>query len=141
MSKKARVPDQEPNPETDSIRFITVSGYKSIRDEQSIEIKPLTILAGSNSSGKSSMMQPLLLLKQTLEASYDPGPLLLNGPNVKFTSADQLLSRIGKGHSLGSFHVGMRLNAGERFQTRFRKEHKFGFSIEQMEMSSASGTT
>src|SRR5216683_6693263 len=72
---------------------ITVSGFKSISEEQKIEIRPLTVLAGANSSGKSSMMQPLLLLKQTLEASYDPGALLLNGPNVKFTSADQLLSR------------------------------------------------
>ncbi len=35
------------------------------------------------------MMQPLLLLKQTLEAPYDPGPLLLNGPNAKFTSVSQ----------------------------------------------------
>ena len=35
------------------------------------------------------MMQPLLLLKQTLEAQYDPGPLLLNGPNAKFTSISQ----------------------------------------------------
>ena len=43
-------------------------------DEQTIEIRPLTLLAGANSSGKSSMMQPLLLLKQTLEAPYDPGP-------------------------------------------------------------------
>lgn len=62
----------------------------------SIETAPLTILAGANSSGKSSILQPLLLLKQTLEASYDPGALLLSGPNVNFTSASQLLSRIGK---------------------------------------------
>lgn len=27
-------------------------------------------------------MQPLLLLKQTLDATYDPGPLLLDGPHV-----------------------------------------------------------
>src|SRR5437763_1310294 len=66
---------------------IWVAGYKSIVDEQRIEIRPLTILAGANSSGKSSIIQPLLLLKQTLEAAYDPGALLLNGPNVKFTSA------------------------------------------------------
>ncbi|MGC8640986.1 MAG: AAA family ATPase [Isosphaeraceae bacterium] len=38
------------------------------------------------------MMQAVLLLKQTLEASYDPGPLLLTGPNVRFTSTDQILS-------------------------------------------------
>src|SRR5262249_40982672 len=50
---------------------------------------PLTLLAGVNSSGKSSMLQPLLLLKQTLEAPFDPGPLLLNGPNAEFTSATQ----------------------------------------------------
>ena len=38
-------------------------------------------------------MQPLLLMKQTLDATYDPGPLLLNGPNVRYTSLEQLLSR------------------------------------------------
>src|ERR1700726_1505431 len=88
------------NADLRAIAEITVAGFKSISDEQCIEIRPLTILAGANSSGKSSMMQPLLLLKQTLEASYDPGPLLLNGPNVKFTAADQLLSRIERGRSL-----------------------------------------
>lgn len=36
-------------------------------------------------------MQPLLLWKQTLESPFDPGPLLLDGPNVRFTSADQFL--------------------------------------------------
>src|SRR5258708_55879 len=82
-----------------AITQIKVTGFKSIADEAKIETRPLTILAGANSSGKSSMMQPLLLLKQTLEASYDPGSIMLNGPLVKFTSADQVLSRIGKGHS------------------------------------------
>lgn len=72
---------------------ISVQGFKCLAEESSIEIRPLTILAGANSSGKSSIMQPLLLMKQTLEASYDPGPLLLNGPNVKLTSADQIVPR------------------------------------------------
>jgi len=74
------------------ITALSVEGFKSIDSEQSIEIRPLTILAGANSSGKSSMLQPLLLLKQTLEAAFDPGPLLLNGPHVKFTKLDQLIS-------------------------------------------------
>jgi predicted ATPase len=89
------------------ITKITVAGYKSISHEQSIEIRPLTILAGANSSGKSSMMQPLLLLKQTLEASYDPGTLRLDGPNVRFTSTDQFLSHAGKGKHVSDFHVGI----------------------------------
>src|SRR5437868_9648059 len=112
MAKKSRtggVDGKDPWTVTE----ISVAGFKSISDEQRIEIRPLTILAGANSSGKSSMMQPLLLLKQTLEATYDPGPLLLNGPNVKFTSAEQLLSRIGKRHSWDIFQVGMRLGSGD----------------------------
>lgn len=73
------------------ITGITVSGFKSFRDESHIEVRPLTILAGANSSGKSSIMQPLLMLKQTLEASFNVGPLRLDGPNVDFTSANQFM--------------------------------------------------
>lgn len=75
---------------------VRVGGFKSIRGEREIEIRPLTILAGANSSGKSSMMQPLLLMKQTLEAPSDPGVFLLDGPNVRFTSARQVVSRFGE---------------------------------------------
>ena len=45
-----------------AIAEIRVAGFKSVRKEQSIEIRPLTILAGANSSGKSSMMQPLRIV-------------------------------------------------------------------------------
>ncbi len=83
-----------------AITTLSVAGFKSISSEQTIAVRPLTLLAGANSSGKSSMMQPLLLLKQTLEAQYDPGPLLLNGPNVKFTSVSQFWPlHMSPGHS------------------------------------------
>jgi hypothetical protein len=136
MAKAAKRVTADPQ---QSIAEITVAGFKSISDEQSIEVRPLTILAGANSSGKSSMMQPLLLLKQTLQATYDPGPLLLNGPNVKFTSADQLLARTGKGRSTDIFQVGARLESDHFFQTSFRKEHGSGFGIDQMTVSDESG--
>ena len=79
-----------------SITAITVEGYKSLSEEVTVELGPLTVLAGANSSGKSSVVQPLLLLKQTLEASYDPGPLRIDGPNVEFTAVDQFFSRTGR---------------------------------------------
>jgi predicted ATPase len=85
---------QETLPIDQGITEISVQGFKSLYEESRIEIRPLTILAGANSSGKSSIMQPLLLMKQTLEAVYDPGTLLINGPNVKFTSGDQLFSKM-----------------------------------------------
>ena len=122
-----------------AIAEVRVAGFKSISDEQRIEIRPLTILAGANSSGKSSMMQPLLLLKQTLEATYDPGPLLLNGPNVKFTSAEQLLSRTGRRRSSDVFQVGLQISSGDSFRTNFRKEQKAGFWVEKIELAWDSG--
>ena len=83
-----------PRQKGEGITKIAVKGFKSIAEECEIDIRPLTILAGVNSSGKSSIMQPLLMLKQTLEAPYDPGPLLLYGPNVQFTEASQFLSSL-----------------------------------------------
>ncbi|MDQ2808388.1 MAG: AAA family ATPase [Chloroflexota bacterium] len=116
-------PDPPANP---GITQITVGGYKSIRDEQSIAIRPLTLLAGANSSGKSSMMQPLLLLKQTLEAPYDPGPLLLNGPNVRLTSVEQMLWPKGS-----EFHVGVEVDAAESFVTQFFKPKASSIQVQE----------
>ncbi|WP_204102225.1 MULTISPECIES: AAA family ATPase [Spirulina sp. CCY15215] len=93
------------------ITKVTIQGFKSLYDECSIEIAPLTILAGANSSGKSSIMQPLLLMKQTLEAPYNPGVFLLNGPHVKFTLEEQLFSYSELGDRERSFSVNLeRLN-------------------------------
>lgn len=120
----------EAPPAQKGITKIIVSGYKSISQEQSIEIRPLTILAGANSSGKSSMIQPLLLLKQTLEASYDPGPLLLDGPNVRFTSAEQLLSHTKEAKHVDNFHVGLQANSNT-LTIYFQRQPGKGFEIQK----------
>jgi hypothetical protein len=113
----------------DTITKIAVRGFKSIANEQQIELRPLTLLAGANSSGKSSMMQPILLLKQTLETPSDPGALLLDGPNVRFTSAEQLLSKIpGKGTTFG-FGVKIELSSGRRLDVVFKRAEDVGFEL------------
>ena len=89
----------------EGITKIAVTGFKSLAKECAIDIRPLTILAGANSSGKSSIMQPLLMLKQTLEAPYDPGPLLIDGPNVQFTLVEQFLSKLVDKESANRFQI------------------------------------
>jgi hypothetical protein len=113
----------------DTISKIAVRGFKSISDEQEIELRPLTLLAGANSSGKSSIMQPILLLKQTLEAPSDPGPLLLDGPNVRFTSAEQLLSRIPGRDRAFEFGVKIRLSSDHGLEVIFRRAEGVGFEL------------
>jgi predicted ATPase len=102
------------------ITAIIVKGYKAIADEINLEIAPLTIFAGANSSGKSSVMQPLLLMKQTLQATYDPGALLLNGSHVKFTSAKQLFNKNSNGQ-VNEFDVGIELDKDIKLICTFRQ--------------------
>ena len=77
----------------DYLQKLTISGYKSITKPTTIAFGKLTVLAGVNSGGKSSLIQPLLLLKQTIEATHDPGPLKIDGPNVRFSELDQFFSK------------------------------------------------
>lgn len=61
--------------------FISVSNFKSIVQVNEFDLSHLTVLAGINSSGKSSLIQALLLLKQTLDGSSNE-MLNLKGPYV-----------------------------------------------------------
>ncbi|MEW6378445.1 MAG: AAA family ATPase [bacterium] len=141
MKQQAK-PERSSLNDANGITRLAVSGYKSISQEQSIDMKPLTVLAGANSSGKSSIMQPLLLLKQTLEASYDPGALLLNGPNVRFTSVDQLFSRTGnKKKRADTFRVGIEIASETTLTISFHRQPKKGIEIQQMTFISDSEKT
>lgn len=70
---------------------IRLRGFKSFGDdEQTIDLRPLTVIIGPNNSGKSTILQSLLLLKQTL---LDPRPevvLAQRGPYVKALSLREL---------------------------------------------------
>ncbi len=101
---------------------LTICGFKSIAHKSTIEIRPLTILAGANSSGKSSFMQPLLLLKQTLDTQYDPGALLINGPHVRYTSAEQFLSRIASSNCSNELYIEFELSNQKSIGITFIKE-------------------
>ncbi len=119
----------------ESISKIAVRGFKSISDEQQIELRPLTLLAGANSSGKSSLMQPILLLKQTIEAPSDPGALLLDGPYVRFTSSEQLLSHIGGETRTSEFSVRIELLDAACLEILFKYGKEMGFEIGLMTYS------
>lgn len=133
MAEQTYKADPQPEAALEGITAINVRGFKSIDLEQGIQIRPLTILAGANSSGKSSIMQPLLLLKQTLEATYDPGALLLNGPNVKFTSVDQLLSSVRDRKDEDTFSITIWGEPGVSLLAVFRRNKNKGRGFDVVE--------
>jgi len=117
------------------ITSVAIENFKSITSPQEVQFRGLTLLAGANSSGKSSAMQPLLLMKQTLEASYDPGTFLLDGPNVRFSSAKQVVS-IGKKNFSISF------SSVKDWKTTFSYEiqKSSGFQLKTMTMTDLDGS-
>ncbi len=124
----------------EGITRITVKGFKSLAEECSIEIRPLTILAGANSSGKSSIMQPILMMKQTLEAPYDPGPILIDGPNVRFTSAEQFLSQLD-GEVMSKFSMGLEVKRSLLFNETFINKPQAGMEIVEISYKNEEGIT
>ncbi|HLE64353.1 MAG TPA: DUF3696 domain-containing protein [Pyrinomonadaceae bacterium] len=56
--------------------------FRGFRDTGWIEIRPLTILLGPNSSGKSSFVAPLLLMAQTLRSHDAETALVTRGPLI-----------------------------------------------------------
>ncbi len=59
------------------LKKIRIQNFKCLQDTKDIEIRPLTFLVGPNSSGKSSVFQAILALKQTVESGDQRSPLIL----------------------------------------------------------------
>jgi predicted ATPase len=69
-----------------------LSNFKSVRNLTELDLGQLTILAGSNSSGKSSIIQSMLLISQTLFSRVSTRSVVLNGSIVKLGQFDDLRS-------------------------------------------------
>ncbi|PWI47568.1 hypothetical protein CEE45_10970 [Candidatus Heimdallarchaeota archaeon B3_Heim] len=60
------------------ITKIFIKNFKGFGEPiQEIPLNKITLIFGANSAGKTSIIQPLLLLKQTLEEASDPQTVLL----------------------------------------------------------------
>lgn len=57
----------------------TISNFKSIREVVTLELAPLTVFSGSNSSGKSTLIQSILMVAQSFASVVDDEALVLNG--------------------------------------------------------------
>jgi predicted ATPase len=70
---------------------LSVAQLRSMRQQIDIEFKPITLLLGANSSGKSTFLRFLPLLKQSTEARTT-GPILWNGRLVDFGSFEEAVT-------------------------------------------------
>lgn len=80
------------------LNSIMVDNFKSYGDMTKIPISSLSVLMGANSSGKSSALQTLLALKQTIECNSPDIDLLLSGKYVTLGDFDDAINSHEKGY-------------------------------------------
>ncbi|GMV68696.1 MAG: hypothetical protein AMXMBFR76_11350 [Pseudomonadota bacterium] len=104
--------------------------FKAWRDTGDLALKPVTMLLGTNSSGKSSLIQSLLLLKQTVRSPDRTVHLNLGGDEANdlfnFGSFDDVLHQAAESPRQFSIAFDFRRADSERI-----KEGKFDCSYGQ----------
>lgn len=81
------------------LKQIRFKNYKAFKEQQEITIKPITILIGKNSSGKSAVARlPLLLAKSLSSGANAPIELEFDGLEFGGSFQDLVHNRIAHGH-------------------------------------------
>ena len=85
----------KPNVSKNRFKFLAVDNFKGFATKNTIKIKPITLIYGPNSYGKSSIMQSLLLLNQTINEGkdYNNVNLLPNGTIVSLGAFNDFLNK------------------------------------------------
>ena len=80
---------------------------------------PLTLLSGANASGKSSAMQALVLLHQTMREHEWSSRLMLNGAAMRLGAAADVIDQV---HGDRGFGIALESGDGAQFQWEFKGE-------------------
>ena len=70
-----------------------ITNFKSFAGPASVPVKPVTLIFGPNSSGKSSLLQSVLMLTQTLDEAGEETPLLPKGNLVDLGNFREFVHR------------------------------------------------
>lgn len=79
----------------------SIKNFKPIVDSGELQLAPVTVLAGRNSSGKSSLLQSILMIAQTLGSRLLDRPLLPNERLVQLGTYEDILSEGSTSRTLG----------------------------------------
>ena len=68
--------------------------YFKCFEQLSLPLKPLTLLTGANASGKSSTLQALALLQQTMREHEWSKRLMLNGKSLRLGAVADIVDKV-----------------------------------------------
>lgn len=75
---------------------ITINNFKCFNNSKTFKLTNLNLLTGYNGRGKSSMLQALLLLAQTVQKTSEIKSLIINGDYIKLDLYDDIVNTLEK---------------------------------------------
>jgi len=114
------------------LKTLEIRGFKAFKEAE-IEFKPLTILIGANSSGKTSILQSLLLLKQSWELPDPQIPLAWEGKYIELPGFDETVNKSLSDKKIGFSLIAKTGSLNEEFGVRFNvlKQRRRGLGVEK----------
>ncbi|MFJ5415334.1 AAA family ATPase [Pectobacterium carotovorum] len=91
------------------LKGIGVKNFRSFSKKSFIELKPITIFVGKNSSGKSSFLRTFPLLRQSTEENKT-GPILWYGRYVDYGDFSEVISRNSENEAI-EFFFNLQINS------------------------------
>jgi predicted ATPase len=100
---------------------LRIQNFRSLKDTGDVEIKPITVLIGKNSSGKSSFLRTFPMLKQSTQEKTI-SPILLYGDYVDFGSYNDIKPHFSKDNGT-LYELGFTLNSN--YLIPLRQQYRF----------------
>lgn len=95
---------------------LIVSRYRAFEREQTLPIRPITLLYGRNNAGKSALLRALALIGESV--GEDSGSALVMSPELGQGASFETLAWQGVAYDY-SFLLGLRWNKGDLREARF----------------------
>ncbi len=107
-----------------SIEAIRLQNFMAFEDTGWVELRPITLLFGRNSSGKSALIRALLLLRQSLQPP-DDRVFVFSTPYGVDIGGFREMTHAGKEESIVRFHFRCTsVEFGDLPTSRYRRRSK-----------------
>ncbi|MCY2928492.1 MAG: DUF3696 domain-containing protein [Planctomycetota bacterium] len=126
-----------------SLTTIRLRNFKSFEDSGEIVLAPLTVVFGRNNTGKSSILQSLLVLRQTLDSPTDVARLNLRGP-AYLAGAYADIVHMHQTRQSVTFHLGVAASGtarGGQLELEFRSDEPQPPRLKRLAITTAQGNT
>ena len=107
-----------------------IKNFKSAYDATELSLRPITLFAGANSSAKSTFIQSILLVSQTLTSRVYSRPVVLNGHIARLGGFADLASANSEEQEI-SIGFTLRFPEPDLLRTSSRR-HRFWYGAEDL---------